>query len=375
MSLSDYIDLVTTTGPAFFTSADEVVNEMVKHNYLLSYVLRGNDAKTMIQGGDEIQDIILLDDAGEFQFYGTNPTFTPQNKQVSTLHKAYWRFSKFNYTVSDPETVLQSGDGSGDRAVFQKYKNLQRLKEQAAWTGGLNGMEDALTYTAPVTGDMEAQSGTQPYNLFAFISEDATNYHPSGWTTIENIDPATETRWRNQRSTYDDTIPLDATSGIFAAFDEMIEKVRFKAPGKKGEFFEPDTTTAKMKILTSLQGKTIYKRALRAANDRLVGGSSPQDPNYSNPKYDGIDVEYIDNLSTAPVYTSAAEAANEPRYYFVNFNYIKAFFHRKKFFAQVAPPRSTSQPFSVTVYFDCYWNLFCRSRYRQGIIAPVSPAN
>ncbi len=371
MSLSAYLDFVATTGPAFFTGADQVVNEMVKHNYFLADVLKGTDMKDTLQGGDEIQDIILLDDAGEFQFYGPGPTFTPANKQVATLHRAYWRFSKFNYTVEDREVVLQGGDGGGDRAKFQKYKDLQRLKEQAAWTGAFNGMEDAMTYTAPVTGDMEAQDGTQPYNIFSFISEDATNYHPSGWTTIENIDPATETRWRNQRSTYDHTSPLDATDGLFVAFDEMIEKVRFRTPGKKDEFFERDSI-AKMKILTSLQGKMLYKRALRAANDRLV---TPQDPNYSNPTYDGIPVTYVDNLSTAPVYTSLAEATNEPRYYFVNCNYLRAFFHKKKYFDQVAPPRSTSQPFSVTVYFDCYWNLFCRSRYRQGVICPTAASN
>lgn len=373
-ALNTYLDFVATTGPAYYTGPENVVNEDVKRSYLLGSCLKGRDMNDVLQGGEKIKDVILFEDAGEYENYLPNQVFSPTNPQVTSTIEANWRFSKFNYVVTDQELVLQMGEGLTDKARFHKYKNLRRVKEQAAWTGGINGMEDNLTLDAPVTGDMEAAGGTKPYNLFAFITEDETNYHPSGWTNIMGINPATESRWRNQVSTYDHTTPFDTSNGVYAAFDDMIEDVRFEVPGTKGQYFEDDNLN-KMKILTSKQGRTLYKQALRAANDRLLGGFGSQDPDYKDPAYSGIPVTKIDNLSTAAVYTSAAEASGEPRYYFVNCKYLRVFFHSKKYFQQVNPPRTTNQPFSVTIYFDCYWNLFCRSRQRQGIIAPSSPTN
>ncbi len=364
-ALEEFTDFVATTGPTYLKSAEDVVNEAVKNNYLLSACL-ANDAKESIQGGESIKDVILFEDNGSFSTYKPNATFSPGNPQVTDTISVPWRFAKFEYTYTDQEVMLNGGSSQLNRkAKFQQYKKLKRIKEQAAWTSGLNGMEDLIT-AAPSTSEMETTSGSDPYSLFAFISEDTTNYHPSGWSTIQGVDPAAESRWRNQVSTYDHTSPLDNSDGIITSFDDMIEDVKFEPPQTRREYFE-NPTLNKCKILTSKQGVTLYKQALRANNDRLVGGTSPQDPDYTNPVYSGIPVKKVDNLSTAAVYTSAVEAAGEPRYYWVNFNYLKLILHADRHFVKKGPMVHPNQPFSYVCYFDVWFNLFCRSRQRHGV--------
>lgn len=368
--LTSFTDFVAATGPSVLTSAKDVVNEAVKKNYLLSKLLKGRELSEVVKGGSKIRDLIMFDDNGSFQHYKPNATFTPTNPSVLDTHEIDWRFASFHMAWTDHEVLLNGTPSS----IYHQYKDIKRAKEQAAWTSGLNGIENSITSEAPSNSEMEQADGSKPHSLFSLITEDTTNYHPSGYTTVQGIDPANQSKWRNQVSTYDHTDIFDTTSGLFAAFDDMWEDVRFEAPEYKRQYFEVDRLN-RMSILTSKQGVTLYKQALRASNDRLLGGVSAQDPDYNKPTYSGIPVSKVDNLTSAAVYTSAVEASGEPRYYWVNANYMKMIFHSKRYFEKTPPLRHPQQPYSWVCYFDVWYNLFLRSRQRQGIIAPTSPSN
>jgi hypothetical protein len=66
-------------------------------------------------------------------------------------------------------------------------------------------------------------------------------------------------------------------------------------------------------------------------------------------------------------------AANDsgPRYYFINANYLKFVFHTTRYFYQHPTMKHPNQPFTTVMPVDCWHNFICRSRQRQGIIAPV----
>jgi hypothetical protein len=92
-ALSTFTDFIDTTGPSFLTSAEDVVNEACKNNYLLRRFLRGKGPSETIQGGSSIKDTILFDEESTFQYYEPNQTFTWENPQVVENWEIQWRRS------------------------------------------------------------------------------------------------------------------------------------------------------------------------------------------------------------------------------------------------------------------------------------------
>ena len=91
-ALSTFTDFVNTTGPSFLTSAEDVVNEACKNNYLLRRFMAGGGPSESAQGGSKIKDTIMFDEASTFQYYEPNETFAWQNPQVVENWEIDWRF-------------------------------------------------------------------------------------------------------------------------------------------------------------------------------------------------------------------------------------------------------------------------------------------
>lgn len=367
-ALVNFSDFVKATDEKVVTPSTDILNEAVKNTYLLKEMFRGHGNDRVFGGGSKLTDRIMLEDNGSFAFFEpgeeANPTVTDQLVKI----EVNWRFARCSYGWSDAAVILNEGDAE------VQYKKLKKDYEQASYTSMFNGMEDAL-FAYPSATAMEAASGKVAYSIAAFIDEIGTDHHWPGFTTIMGVDPATEERWRNKITTYDSTAPLDDTDGIIAGMDDLFMQVKFESPETNSEYFESDTLR-KMKILSNRNGVVLYKQALRAANDRLV---SPQDPAYNSPVYSGIPVKYIATLDTALLDqesavagTPAAWANNEPRFYFLNFEYIFPCFQKDRYMWSTGPIiGGIRQPDSWAVYKFIYYNIFCRSRQRQGILTPV----
>tara|TARA_R110000824_G_scaffold53364_4_gene147821 strand:+ start:3479 stop:4654 length:1176 start_codon:yes stop_codon:yes gene_type:complete len=383
-ALSTFNDFMDTTGPSYLSGADQIVNEAVKNNYLLRRFMRGKGPSETVQGGSKIKDTIMFDDASTFQFYQPNDTFSWQNPQVLTDWEIDWRFSVDHMSWTDQEIELNTG-GQGRNARHQTYKTLKRSKEQRLWTSLLNGCEDAIFATAnPST--MEGATGTRPYSLPAFITENDTGGEPYLWGTplLQNIDPTkagAQPKWSNQVGTYTGG-GQDANlyARIFSAFDEMWMDVQFIPPPSHQEYFENPQMNA-MFIACSKKAQVLYVKALRASQDTFVTGSR-QDPSYMKPQYAGVDVEYVSSLNTMAAYeppSGTTAAVNETdadmsgaRYYFVNANYLKFVYHTSRYMHSHPTMRHPNQPFTTVKPVDSWYNLICRSRQRQGIVSPSS---
>jgi hypothetical protein len=411
-SITQFNDFMQSTGPAYLKSADAVINEAVKNNYVLSRMLKEKASETLVQGGTSIKDVIVFDDASTYQKYQPNDTFTWNNPQVTDTLTAPWRFSMDYMSWTDQEVELNDGDAK------VMYKRLKRIKEMRMWTSMLNGMENDLW--APYmgnSGNMET-GGKEPYSLPSFITEcinSVTTFGerggaPTGWTNILGINPTTDARWSNQISFYDRALDQNAApasftysthnagtrqvGGLFPAMDEMYLKVQFKAPLTQRQYFE-ETNFQRQMILASRLGVNTYKRALRESNDMLV---SPQDSAYNTPTFSGIPVEYCSNLDDAAIFPAGTSSVADsksgrdgatlsttatlsetatntidkgPRFWFVNGQYLTPIFHSTRYMKKHDVMRHPNQPFTWVQPVDCWWNLFCNSRQRHGIVAPV----
>jgi len=373
-ALSTFTDFVDTTGPSFLTSAEDVVNEACKNNYLMRRFMRGNGPSESVQGGSKIKDTIMFDESSTFQFYEPNETFAWQNPQVAENWEIDWRFCVDHMVFTDAEVELNMGGGLGRNARHQAYKRLKRIKEQRLWTSILNGMEDAL-FAQPSNAEQEAVTGTKPYSIPAFVNEEANGLYTSGssnFTTVQQLSPATYSKWVPQQDTYS-TAGVDVDTNIIAAFDRMFLNVQFIPPPSHQEYFEDPSLNA-MFIACSKRGQNIYAGLLRQSQDTFVTASR-QDPAYMAPKFSGIDLVYAPSLDEYAGYpglsTEGNATAKGPRYYFLNGNYMKYIFHQTRYMFQHPTMRHPNQPFTSIVPVDSWYNFVCRSRQRQGIVSPT----
>lgn len=401
-SMSTFSAFMNATGPSFLTGPEDVVNEAVKQTYILGRFLRGADMAATLQGGSDIRDSIMFDEQSTSQWYSPNATFTPTNPQVLTNWKAYWRFKVDHMSWTDQEIELQVPEGMTQAARHQVYKKIKFSKEQRLWTSLLNSMENDL-WRVPETADMEAETGQVAYSIPAFLNEFTNGLFYSGatptgktaWTTIQNINPATETRWQTQGSalpaapsgtnvTYNSSSPTasGASRNIIQTFDQTWMLTGFQAPPTKQEYFESPTLN-KQVIACSFRGQGIYMDLLRQSQDTYVT-SGRQDPAFTNPSYAGIDVLrvaalntallYPDDTATNPLRTEITAAAGAedigPRYYWINGNYIRPVFHSRRYMVKGPVKDHRDQPFTKVQYVDVWMNVVARSRQRHALVSP-----
>ncbi len=403
-ALENFTDFVKFTGPAYFTNAMQFLNEAVNQTYSLDKFLRGKGYDKVIQSGEKIKDDVMFDESSTYQRYKPNAEFTWSQPQVATEMEINWRFAVDHMSWTDQAIELNMNSGFSSEYANVQYKRLRKKIERRMWTSMINGMEAELwntPHTAAVEAEMEASSGEAVYSIPAFVTEDTTNFHPEGWTTIMGIDPANETRWRNAVSLYNFDVPyvlgaVDAGS-LIQAFDDMWLKVRYMPPKFHGEHFEGANLQAfRQGIFCSRAGMNLYRTALREENDSLTRQGDIATPG-GGVTYSGVDLVYVAQLdagrsdgasaifnhdgTSANAYDEAGNlatgsAATTPRdgrrFFFVNGNYLTPVFHRTRYFYKKDPFFLEKQPWTWVCPVDCWNNTFCHSRQRQGIIAPFA---
>ncbi|QDP49032.1 MAG: hypothetical protein Unbinned465contig1000_23 [Prokaryotic dsDNA virus sp.] len=427
-----FVDFMNSTGPSYMTSAQDVVNEAVKNTYVFSRLLKEKADDKTIQGGTEIRDVVMFDENSTYQHYQPNEVFSWSNPQVTDTITQHWRFSIDHLSFTDSEIELNFGEGLSGDGQKGVYKRLKRIKEQRMMTSMLNGMEtDLFRPTFGNATEMEGANGKLPSSIPSFITEkciDATSVtgrfrggRPLGYTgNVMGVDPTTELRWTNEVVFYNKSAAVNAGAqskaagfsghynasaladgsttifDLFGAFDEMFLRLQYVPPSTQAQYFE-DNNLNRQIILCSREGINQYKRLLRASNNTLI---SAQDPQYNSPTYSGIELMYCSELDTAKIYdadvgasvadTNAGQKGATPdgadaetaddtinkgaRYYFVNFNYLHGFFHANRYMVKHEVMRHPNQPFTYVQPTDTWYNLFCGSRQRQGIVAPVAIA-
>lgn len=359
-SLQDFTMFVQSTGVKLATSPDNILNDAVLNTYFLGRMLKGRSAAESVQSGESIVDRIQLNDVGTAEFYSPNDDMDIQNVDSMVSIKTNWRFIADHYAYTKQEVDLNSGNPQ------TYYKNLLKAKRQQCKTSTFNKMEAAL-WDAPSNADMESASGQVPYSIPSLITTDGLA--PSGFTTLMTVNVTNEAGWRNQVEEFDPSNITDADSGLIRAMDRMWHKVRFISPsGGPSEYFNSDRLQ-KMVIATNLDGITLMQRLARDSNDRLIPANN-LGWIAGKPVYAGLPVDYVAKLDTALINGGAAITANEPWFYYLNLEFLFPIFHSTAYMQEMEPKDHPRQPFSKVVWSTTYYNMFMRSRKRQGIIVP-----
>ena len=354
-SIDFFTDFVTMTGPSILTSPDEMINDAQLRNYELFDVM--GRAKKAVQGGSSIKDVIFLNDPEIASNYTPGDAANVTNVQESTTITVPWRHTRAPMNWTEAEILLNDGSGGGKMGQFHEYKRVRDHKYRMTYTSLLNLIERDLVRTAS-NATMESSTGTKPYSVFASVTTDGLA--PAGFTTVQGVNPTTESKWRNQTSSYTAATPYDTDNGIIAGFDTMAQLVHFKRPPNYKSYFTESEWRA-MVVATNKEGRRDYMKALRVNNDITRAG--PQDPAYGDPVFNNIPVRNVEGLDDQSSFT-----AGSPDYLFLNMNFLKLVFHRKKWFDMKGPFTDGDKPDTVVFWCDIWWNLFCCSRQRLGYL-------
>lgn len=346
--LSLFSDWLKSTNEKIITGPNDVLNEVVSQTYFLGDLMKGKGVGKVVRSGTTFTDRIQLSDTTQFGWYNPNEAFNPSNDDVLQTITNRFRFAKNNWVYTNQELMLNEGD------QLTQFKNLRNVKMNACKTNTLNNLEQAL-WATPSTTTMEAATGTRPYSIRAFITEDGAM--PAGFSTLEGIDATVYTRWKNKVANY--TIAsIDTT--LIPAFDEMFHLVVFQAP-PTAQAYMADTNFSKFKILTNKDGRKKYMQLTRDSNDRATPAN---DLGWTAGEvlYNGIPIRYITELD------NLSYATTNPRFFWINSDFIYPVFHTERYFKNEDPMNSVQQPFTRVVYNDTWMNLYCGSRQRNGIV-------
>lgn len=389
----NFADFWMSTGPYIASGPDELINNATYKTWTLKYFLKGKKFADVAQGGRRIEDELFLNNPDTAEFYHPGATGTPTQPQVLTQIYQNWRFVRDSMAWQDEVMRLQAG-GMNRKARFQVYKKLAKTLEMRLWTSILTKIEAQLwanPHGAATAAQMETETGKQPMSIPGIITEDTTNYHPNGWTTVHGQDPASEPNWTNPVTRYNKADPLDNAgnvAGLFDAFELMWMQLRWTKPGKADENFE-QTDPSRCSVFCTKQGKLFYTNLCRVSNDNFM--RSHNDPAYPGPNFHGIPIEDVEALENAQLYlhsTTTAVTENDsnltdggtwvatnwsrgPRFWFVNPDYLKIWFHDEMFFDKTPPKDHVNQPWANVVWMRCCYNLLAQSRKMGGgVVGP-----
>jgi hypothetical protein len=360
---------------AALTTGEHIVNDAVQNTYLLGEMMRGRDIMEVVRGGRYISERVKLADQGNFRTYSPGEDRNP--RRAPTIRTIFfdWRFMENDIPYTDAELTLGEGD------EFTRFQSFSQSLRQELKTDHFNGMEALLTARPDAT--LMEGIGNRPgqmNSIFHFIWEDDADqngdFHPPGYTVIAGLNPATEERWRNAVERYDSTQIDHPHLGIFAAFDTMFLRLRFIPPPRAEDYFENDDLR-KLKVLSNLDGVNLYQQLLREGNDHFRAG--PQDPSYGSPVFKGIPIIWISNLDdellevdASNAYTGNPWPAGRPRFVCINCMFLYPVFHPANFMKVTDPVNGGIRQRDTDSLFMVSWcNVVCKSRQRQGMIAPL----
>lgn len=342
---------------------DKLLNEASLHTYFcLSKLFMGS--KDRFKGGAKIVDFVQANTNGNARFYNPLGSFSPSTREKTVKITVPWSFMVSDYTLVNEAVSLNGGDEDA-------FVDLVMAEEQACLVDNLNKLEQSLwalpnadTMETAVTGEENAQ---EPYSLLCFVTRDglvpssgnggiATG--SSAWTTLQTVNPTTQTWFRNQTDTYTAASFTDGTAGIVPAFDRMIQSVGFEMPGPLSRYAE-NTAAQKQVIATNADGVPMYQQALRALNDRMA---QLNDPTISGPQYNGVPLKYVSELD------NAGWTADQPDYLWLNFNVINPWVHTENYLREQVEEGGVTHPNKTVVYKFTWANILLRSRRRLGRI-------
>lgn len=373
---SVFRDLMGSTGPTAYGSADKLVNDAQRYNsYWTRFEHSGGSMSERIQAGPSIIARILLSVTRRARTYNPDKdTFQYRRSDVLDGWQIAWRHV-FTYLPWTEHEIIKNVQGLSGKTRTVKYAEIKKVKEMDVFTDLIDFME-SLALGVPNAASMESQDGEDPYSVFAFVNEFTNGLFP-GFTTVQGIDPALKSGWRPVKQAYAE-LPKVGWD-LFPALMMATARARWNEMPYKPELSTPDDDEEL--IGTTLKGLSNYEEGLRVNQDEFRGNHGPQDPHYGKPTFRGKPIMWfsaMDGLAIHPTGSAGAPSTEDDttnnnagaRYFGFKNKFLRCVYHAERYMHKGEVMTPTEQPFARVLPYDTWVNRICTSRRRLWCVHP-----
>lgn len=339
---TDIADLVSTTlnelGELKFT---DLMSDY-QNTIALKRVMKQN--KMTFDAGPEVAFNLITDENHSARFVGLGAVDSVDMPNVMTTGKVPWRHITWNWAIERREIAMNR--------TPRKIVDLAKTRRVAAFGSAIIKFEQHL-WRVPA-----ASNTTEPYGIpywvvksnTAVTTNDGFNGTvPSGYTTVGNINPTTYPRWANYATQYtnvtkDDLVRKWRRMSVYTDFMPLVDQIPVYNTGDDYAYY---TNYAVLGLLEEL---------LEAQNENLGNDVASKDGSVMFRRVPVTFVKELDLDTTNPVYA-------------INWGEFKTMGLRGEWMVETAIPIQPGQHTVSATHTDCTFNMFCRNRRRNGVLA------
>lgn len=386
---SAFTSALATVASKVVTPKKFIHNIAQENNYAeLYYLLKGRRMSEVARAGSDVRARVKFQASSKVGWYDVAAEeHDPQDSQDGTWLIAYWHAHMASESWKEEELLVNSGGTEeGDLAeetwTQEIWSKIQSLMTQ------LHGDLSSSMWAQPNVSTMGTSNASRPYSIPVYLNQMTSGLFNPGssggtaFTTIHGINPTS--------APYQRYVPLQRTYGgagatgftvgdvnnIVGALSRCMRKTEFRPPPVDKEFFVPEDEGS---IRGS--GGAIFASELGVSRVEgvYVNSQSRWDDQWDpsgNPKFKRTPLVYaaaLDNallypISTTSVGNEATATVTGPRYYGINANYMKLYFHKRRFMKFLEPFRRNLTTWQQGV--NSMATMLCPDRSKHFILYP-----
>lgn len=315
--------------------------------------------RMVIDGGNQIERKVMLDNSGNARYRRAYDTDTPTVGDVMHTIKAPWTRIGTNYSWDDFELIQNKNNAKGFISLMKVRRvdglwDLADLIEERFWKTPESSTDDLYPYGVPYYITMYGASDgvvgtTAGFNGIYIEYQDGV-----GGTTCANIDAATEAKWRNYRAVY-----TAVDNAMLKAFRLAFMYTRFKAPLFVND--PQNKRTAAKRVYADFDTTAELMDLADQKDDRHTGKDV-----LSNLRIDDTGLCYVNRLPVVPI--PALNDADYTPIYCVDFTKFIPYVHDGYWMKEGEPETDRGQHTTFTMYLDGAHNNLCLNRRTCGFV-------
>jgi hypothetical protein len=339
---TDIADLVTTTlkelGKMKFS------DNMSSYQNTIAFKRLFKQKKTVFDSGQEMQFNRMTGVGSSFRFVGLGAQDVVNMTDNMGTGKMPWTHMTWNWAFDFREPLMNSG--------ASKIVDLLQTRRIGEMGSVIIGTERAF-WRAPAVTDTTTMVGL-PYFIVksntAVTTNDGFNGTvPSGYTTVANINPTTDLKWRNYATQYtsvtkDDLIRKMRRMAKYTDFMPLVDDVPQYDLGDDKAWY------------TNYAVEGTMVEILESQNDNLGTDVAPYEGSATFKRAKIMSVKELDLDTTNPVYSVDWSVLG-----------IKAL--RGAWMKETVKSSLDGQHTVAATFTDCTCNLFCVDRRKLGVLA------
>ncbi len=352
LQAADLADLVTTTlnelGELKFT---DLMSDY-QNTIALKRLMKKN--KTTFEAGPAVQWNIITDTNDSARFVGLGEPDIVNIKNVMTTAVIPWRHITWNWAIERREIAMNRSP--------RKIVDLTKTRRISSFGSAIIRFESAY-WQVPAATDTVTPFGIPYYVVKTSTAATAANSNgfngdvPSGYTTVASLLTTTYPRWKNYGDAYvsiskDDLVRKMRRMAVYTDFMPLVDEIPVYNTGDDYGYYTNYAVVSGMEEL------------LEAQNDDLGPDVASMDGKVLFRRVPITFVKFLDGDTTNPVYS-------------LNWGELKTMVLRGEWMRETTMPIYPGQHTLSATFTDCTFNMLCRNRRRQGVIATATtmPAN